>query len=339
MSIWSLIYEKTSLPNVHTIYVAIGCSMGHYRELTPSNNQQYPCFLEKFYDQNPDSRIVIVLIDPELERDLKIQLYFTEKKQPLTQLPCDVANCRIFENQTVTVFAINTCFYYEYRHFDRNVTSTQLAKIHEQCDQDVANLINLISICLGKIQKTRVILQDYTGGDTCCLFSQMMTFFERDDLLKWVLFDVTQKECGCFIDITPELAEIDSLGHFVQPKYMKLTDCAQSSMFQVLVKTRLDSLSYPICWILTNLLKDQTFDYSAFDKNKINFMFALYQVDIDYTIKSIPYIMTQYRQLIQIALHDVIVARGFDLSLCDVIMRHLSDRNTFFKYMELLKKF
>jgi hypothetical protein len=334
MNNWQQIFTNVSLLAVTTVYVAIGCAMESYTELTPSNNQQYPCFLEKFH-----GRHIVVLIDPVLEFLLKIQIYFALKKKPLTQMPCDVDNCRIFENHEVTVFAFNTSFYYEHRHFDPNVNPTQLAKINEQCDQDITNIINLISICLGKIQKTRVILQDYSGGDTCKLFAQMMTLFDHDDLLKWVLFDVTQKECGCYIDITPELAEIDSFGHFIQIKYMKLTDGTDSPIFREVIKRRLDSLGYPICWIFINLSKDPTFDYCAFDKNKIDFMFALYRVDIDHTVKSISYILAKYNQLIQTVLADVIIARGFDMSIHDIIMRDLSDRNAFFKHMELLKKF
>jgi hypothetical protein len=66
-----------------------------------------------------------------------------------------------------------------------------------------------------------MILQDYTGE----LFRRHypIELYERDSLLRHVLFDMTYRDAGCCVDTSAVHIYRDNNGDFVQPSYLPLT--------------------------------------------------------------------------------------------------------------------
>ena len=147
--IWDKISNTASNPTTSLVYLGIGSSMESYREITTTNNQQYPCFLDKF-----EGNKVIVLFDTYLETPLKIEEYFGGKGDPLDMVDSlfGVNNSfcyREFTNHssTVKVFAVNDYFNFEHTNY---LDGEEKKRYNDSVDMTLTNMINLIGICLGK---------------------------------------------------------------------------------------------------------------------------------------------------------------------------------------------
>ncbi len=343
MENWSNIFNIASLPSTNLVYIAVGSSMGysHYDEVNnqkpESNNQQYPCFLDKFRDNK-----LIILIDPALEAPLKLESFFATKGDPLGQVdsvtgPDDKYISRTFRNSTTHVFAFNTYFYYETRKYFHNDEEKQINAIVDHC---VANLINLISICLSKVDKTKLIFQDYSGPDTFNFYSSLLACFDRDELLDNVMFDVTQKDSGCFIEITPELAAVDSSNRFIQDKFYKLVKLASTSTekYSQHLNERIGILQYPLSLVIGKLNESIDFDLSSvFGLNRVKNLATIYNFKYDEHSKDPRYILETYTQLFCIIIQDIIESKQCCTTQCDYLMSIINQRDKIYNALSMLR--
>ena len=167
-----------------TIYFAVGCALGRY-EPGQHPRQQYPPFMSAI----PGSQICI-LMDPELESPPRAFEDLTN-----TVLP----------DQPVTRIGAIT-FITVRRHFEW-ASDEARTFIHHLCD-----------ICLNT--PTDLIVQDYAGN-------YIERYYPIDHfgpaITKKVLFDVTYRDGGCFIDLDAVRILRGRDGSFVQPKYDSIT--------------------------------------------------------------------------------------------------------------------
>jgi hypothetical protein len=103
---WKFIFNTIKTSDFDIIYMAIGCSMEYYNEVTTNNNQQYPIFLDNF------NKKVILLIDPLLETPLKIETFLQNKNQTLNQITSNYDNLRYYYSDNITILGINELFIY-----------------------------------------------------------------------------------------------------------------------------------------------------------------------------------------------------------------------------------
>ncbi len=298
---WQIVYDNIYLPTTKIVYVAVGCCMDRYTEITSENNQQYPCFLNRFPQKQ-----VIILIDPNIEDDLRIVHYWESQGSPLNQIYYDnnipSELFRHYENHAVTVFAIKASLNYEIYPI---LTSSEKQKTFD----DIAIIYNMISLCLSKVVPTKFILQDYTGRDTTNFYIDTMNIFGRNEVMKNVIFDVTQDDGGCFISIQESMIEVDSAGDFVHEKFMRLSMLKGSQHYRKQLTTRIDVLLYPITWCYIKMLEDKSF--SLIDKHKIKQLTAVYEVEWVEDVVEPEYHIDVLKQLIDVILQDICEA-------CDV---------------------
>jgi hypothetical protein len=168
-----------------TIYFAIGCALGRY---PPGEHprQQYPPFMRGF-----PGRQICILMDPELESPPRAY----EDQIGFSVLP---------DEPTVTIGDIT--FITARRHF---------AWGSKDARTFIAHLSNL---CLNT--RTQLIVQDY-AGNYIEKYYPISTFDSR--ITKKVLFDVTYRDGGCFIDLDAVRILRYRDGSFVQPKYDAIT--------------------------------------------------------------------------------------------------------------------
>ena len=196
---------------VSALYCGIGSSMANYmwqenanmelvntgykRIITDTNNQQDPIFLRKFI-----GRKTIILIDPELEDNLKFIL-------PLT-LVTELSNFRIYTNQQYNVITIKE--YIEYMNSESdNYTA------------DFNFIATIIQSCLQT--NTKMILQDLTGRDTTETYYKYINMFGKDNMLNNILFDVTCGNGDCLPEFNETMGSIDMNNSFIQEKFRSLT--------------------------------------------------------------------------------------------------------------------
>ena len=190
------IYSNTMLELTNTkpevIYFAIGCCMGHYEDINPSNNQENPKFMEKFTGKKK----FYIFMDPVLETPLKL-----ESQMRLVQTDSE-DNYRVFENEDYHIVAINK----EY-HFDNN-------------EMDMSFLHELVNYVLDN--NIKMIVQNYTGCNISIYYTKFFDIYERSKLIKNVLFDITQNDGGCFINFNDYQIYYDGENNFIQDKFMPL---------------------------------------------------------------------------------------------------------------------
>ena len=318
MNIWNRIFDKITLPSVNTVYMGIGCCMGHYTEITSTNNQQYPCFLNKF-----PGKKVIILLDPYLEQDLKIQeqLVLVESQVINNQL------IRFLENDNLFVFAINQRFNYE-------PSKWETPEQNEQTEKDIAIIYNIIEICLNKINKTKFILQDYSGRDTTMYYSNLLNSFEHqyNDLLNNILFDVTQNDGGCAIQLDEDMIPTDSLGNFIQAKYLPLVETNNSPILDSIIKYRIDKLCYPLHLYYSKLLIEPTeFKFTDNYNEQIKLLATIYRIEYDIHNKNRDYIIHVFHQLIHTIIQDIVIIKNIDSNKHSILLENINNRNEFIK--------
>lgn len=298
MSIWEMIINKI-LKNTAITYVGIGSAMPDYQEVTDKNNQQYPCFLDKF-----NGKKVIILIDPMLERPLKVESYFLKRGQALEMV--ELCDCRYLYNQNIDLFAINSNFYY------MNPTGYN-------ADHDISIIINLISACMNG---AKLILQDYTGKNTVEFYTSLFNIFNRQDMINNILFDVTQKDGGCFIEFEPNMVKLDSLGNFIQDRYIWLQHIHDTKIYEQILKERID-------WLCYYAITYYAHTPDSHEYNKIKYMADIYEIKWDGS--------NSLRQLIDTVIHDVVSSRQCGEDVEKFLSDNIQNRNIFINTISVLK--
>ena len=228
---WNIMHSIEDF-NPCIIYFAVGCSMKHYKDcaISSNNNQQNPSFLQKF----KDSKIVYIFVDPELENPLKLESQIT-----LTESYSSEDCYRILKNDNIIVFTINKPFYF-YNKKDKVSDIYTTFKINQSF------ITSLIFYCTEN--KKKLIVQDYTGIDINNAYLDFYEFFPTIKLDKYVIFDITQNNEGCFINFDNTTVHYDTDGNFIQPNLLTLSKLKEldNNMFNVILTKRINWINYYI---------------------------------------------------------------------------------------------
>lgn len=349
MDYWQRIFDNLSLPTTSMMYIGVGSSMGHYTELTEQNNQQYPCFLNDFAGSH-----LVVLIDPCMESNLKLCEYWEQQGDPLilinqtnwdntqnsecvvnywtdqmknTYPNSTVPRVREFTNSRGTFFVINDCFYPE---LNVHMNQTQTDKASES----ITILYQLVTIALGKINPSKIIYQDYTGTDTTNCYVSLFELFGREQVLSNVCFDVTQQDGGCFIELRPNMIQLDGSGNFVQEKYENLCKFPHSAKYLGILKTRIDALVYPTIWNYIKLKECANFEQVFI--SRVKNLALLYGLEFNH-MSSRDSLLYQYLCIIKTVIRDVVRSRDIDDSFADFLLANLENRTEFINTISVLK--
>ncbi len=348
MDHWQRIFDYLSLPTTSTLYLGVGACMGHYVEITEQNNQQYPCFLNRFEGSH-----LVVLIDPCMESDLKLFTYFEQINDPLVlvnqtswdntqdttcvqgfwhdsvraQYPGHVVpKVREFINGKGKFFIINDCFYPE---ANRHMNPVQL----EKSSESVSIMYQLITIGLGKVSPSKIIYQDYTGFDSTHFYTSLFGIFGREPIISHVCFDVTQNDGGCFFEIKPDMIQLDDFGNFFQEKYELLTKITNSPNYLRILRTRMDNLTYPTVW---NFIKMQeSYDYEQVFVHRAQWLADIYGLELNFSNRQ--KLIGQYFALIKTIIQDIVRSRDIDDSFSNYLIANLDNRNEFINTMGILR--
>lgn len=327
---WSNIFDAVAQGSTAVVYLGIGSAMGSYNQVTSTNNQQSPCFLEKI-----PGKKVIILIDPALESPLKTEEWYQNIGNPLIAVNSETKGDKIYfrkyQNDSVTVFAINEMFNFYHNHYRHDEESENY---NNAVDEAIWNVVNLIEICLGKPNRTKVILQNYTGTPTIRFYNSLLSMFDKDEMLKHVIFDVTGQDPGCFWEITDEYPVLDHDGNFVQSNYMILQMMKQTPNFRQNLVRRIDYLVYPVTSNYVILSKDPSFELAGMDR--IMDMCIIYSVEFNDYNKYREYLLSKLKELTQIMLTDILNTTGSSLSI-DFLFELMFNRNEFINTMAKLK--
>lgn len=319
------IIRNINNPDTKLVYVSVGCEMGSYPQILDKDNQQYPPFIAKF-----DGHKVIILYDPYLEEKLAIQKYWEAHNDSLELISThfDQTNTRIqmriLRNRTVTVYAITDGFYFEKPHYSDH----QLQREMEiKTDSNISFIHSMIIACLEKQEKTKFILQDFTGRDTTSFYLDLFESFPKNELLSNVMFDVTQKDSGCFIQMDSNLAEVDSSNNFIQEKYLELTKVPRSKLSEM-VRERVAKIIYPFSYTMTSLYKylEQRVETHQIDLLETARLFGVvYNIAFDSSNTLVGYLVEKYEEILNAVLNDLCVSRDFDRSTVDTLQAILKD--------------
>jgi hypothetical protein len=337
---WNYVFNY--IDQVNYIYFAVGCGMPQYRfsdevksnymfDITEKNNQQYPCFMHKFVGKK-----MIILIDNELEftkkndssdnnntmieRELVIQQFFTRIEQPL-EIILNNQTLRILSNKDTIVIASKSNFYYEETQF-MNKNDIDMFR------ENFTTFNNMIEICIH--DKKKLIVQDYSGRDLTNVYLRFLDIY-GSKILNNIMFDVTQNNGGCFIELKPSYASMDRNGNFIQEKYSKLVNCLNSEMYDDIYKSRLSQINYPLSWSIFKMNDDETYSDINFANYKL--LFNIYECEYDAKNKSKSLLV-----LIKKILEDILKSNGGDLSRVGDIMSKIMDRPSFNKELALLQR-
>lgn len=316
---WNNIYEAIIQPENNIIYIGIGCAMGRYQEITETNNQQYPCFLNKF-----DSKKVIILIDPELESPLKCEQIFDEELNIIN----NNTNTRILINSDNTIFAINDMFYYELNQYITEETRTNTLA-------NIQILYLIINTCLQNNKK--LIFQDFTGNDTTNFYLNLFNHYDKDELLNNIIFDFTQEDSGCIVNINYDCIKLNENGHFIQEKFMTLKYLyhIDSQLLHNKIKKRIDLLNYPVLWIYNKMLIGEVFEIFSFRQFiELKLLCSIYDINYELLIKNDN--IELYKNLIIRLLQDILFAKESE-DLYSFFLENISNSSIFQKNLSLLK--
>lgn len=338
--IWDKISNTVANSTTKLVYFGIGSSMVSYKEITSSNNQQYPCFLDKF-----EGNKTVVLFDTRLETPLKIEEHFEKTGDCLDMVDSTLSvngefYFREFQNKSgsVKVFAINDYFNFEHTNY---LDKVENKNHNDNVDITISNMFNLIGICLGKHIRTKFLLQDYTGRSTMNFYSSLLRSFDRDEMLSNIIFDVTQRDPGCSFDIKPEYPTLDEYNDLVQENYMQLMKIRKYSLFDHIIKQRIDQLVYPVTLNYINLTNETSFELAGIDK--IVNLCMIYSIEFNNTIKKNEafihrdYLLAKFMELIKIMLTDIVRSQDCDSSYIDHFIQLLFNRNEFINSISVLK--
>jgi hypothetical protein len=302
---WDLFIEQL---NTDILYIAIGSAMGHYQHLETCDrkNQQYPPFISKL-----DCRKTILLIDPHLEEQLEIERFMIKYDNPL-RLHYIGDNLRILQNDNIIVYALNESFYY------RNTFSELTKKESDECK---LIMLKLIQHCLKR--NIKLVYQDYTGYDTTYLYVDLFSHFNKNDLLDNIIFDVTESDGGCYINLSRDNLIIKE-NKIIQNKYSRLTKISCPDRF---IKERIQSVIYPLSFNFIKLKEDNSF--TIIDEEMVNYMCHVYEINDDNIIE-------KHNKIIKTILFDVARVKEIDYNEIEGILTQIDNRNVFIGLLQIL---
>jgi hypothetical protein len=193
-------YCKKELP--HVIYVSIGCALD-WNQDPQQIQQQYPVVLDTF----PGLRVCI-LIDPQLEYPPKAtqnRITRTTSQLPSLPPPYDTRPSTPIVKDGVVFFPVYHAF--EFTN-----------------PQDTEFLHTLCSLCMETHGATKLIVQDYTGRDIRPYYP---TDIFDEMILPWVLYNMTYRDSGCYVDFSTVHVLRNPDGNFVHPEYLSLRQICQ----------------------------------------------------------------------------------------------------------------
>jgi hypothetical protein len=246
-----------------------------------------------------------------------------KKEYPDSKIP----HVREFTNSKGKFFVINDSFYSEINQF---MNPIQITKTYES----IALLHQLITIALGKQKPTKVIYQDYTGNDTTLCYTNFFDGLNREELINNVCFDVTQQDGGCYIELRPDMVQLDESGNFIQEKYDLLTKHKNSPYYLKILRARIDMIAYPTVWNYVKL--KESADFTQLSVNKVEILASSYSVEFN-SKNEYNELLEQYFNLIQIVIRDIVRSRDIDDSLADYLLENLENRTNFINSLCLLK--
>lgn len=266
---------------------SVGCAMGRYElnTITPNNNQQNPLFFEKLKHHK-----VNILIDPVLEK-----------------IPQAVK--LLGENQYKPNFPLN-----QYKNVEFFVPSNKdlpfFICVREEIDYECNNFLKELYTIIERVLENNIFLiwQDYTGKILDHLALDVLKKFsnKQHEVLQKVIFDVSQKDSGCFVDFSS--VELD----FRQPRFLKLSDSVYNSMtihFQEALTQRIYYLRHPLLWKYKNNLE-------LTDEEKEHYQ---------YKNLSLIYQQTSTQNLVESVLRDICKCREivFETSLFAIYLKDI----------------
>lgn len=337
---WEPIFTEASRPNISLIYFGIGSAMtpdAYSQGIEDCKNQQYPPFLKKYR-----GRKLIVLFDTNLEEHLAIEKYLEKYNYKYEKNSVD--GITVLQNDEIIVYAIRESFEFYTNYYG---TPDEIKESATKASWYISNLINLISICLEKKPKTKIIVQDFTGRDITYSYINLFNIFDKTDLLNNVMFDVTQIDGGCYITMNEQQASIDSNENFIQEKYMELKNIKNSPLFKTILSNRIQYLIYPISSNYVNLRRDRLLnseevkecEAASLDYNlkhwKNLLIMKIYNLEFNELNTDREYLIHIYEQLIIRVLEDIIKSKNTDSSAVKDIFSVIDNRNVFINSMML----
>jgi hypothetical protein len=312
-SYWTIIYNLASNPDTNVVYLATGCAQPRawYEEapeqskrgVTDENNQQYPCFLPKLVKDG--KKQLIVLFDPSMEvSPLRIENYFVSHGDPLELTNMvGITNTPLFRqytNKTTNVIVINDYFFFDSHNM---MTPDELNAVNESA----MYLINLITICLGKVEKTKLIVQNFCGARISYNYSNFLDMFDPEDLINNVLFDVSGIDEPCFPKFNPEMCSLDVEGNFIQSRFKLLTQLKEPNDYKTQLVYRINILTGKIMFDYINVCNKN--DYIIEYYKELKLFMQMYKVEFNSDIKDKEYIINKCYTLIGLIIHDVCVSK------------------------------
>lgn len=278
------VYEETMdlLNNTRpeVIYFAVGCSMGHYNNISPANNQQNPTFMKKFEGKKK----LYIFMDPSLENPLKLesQINLVINHTNSSDIVRDYV---VLENIEYTVVAINRPFYF---YNDINVPNK-----HNQ-ELDLLFLYALVNYAVDR--NIKLFVQNYTGADIAASYGEVASIFGKDRVFKNVIFDVTQNDGGCFVDFNKHPIFYDDEDNFMQARFYSFVEMKKinKQYYKTMLIKRLNILSWQISRylrIIKGELEGTQYDEPQI-KSIINDMSMIYSISQDLTEQNLSNLIT-----------------------------------------------
>jgi hypothetical protein len=270
---------NTTRPEV--IYFAVGCFMGHYNDITPSNNQQNPKFMQKF---NGESKFYIFM-DPMLENPLKLESQINLVINDNNSSNDIVKDYVVLKNTEYTVVAINKPFYF---YNNINVPNN-----HNQ-EHDLLFLYALVNYSVE--QNIKLFVQNYTGEDISASYNEIASIFGKERVFKNVIFDVTQNDGGCFVDFNKHPVFYDDEDNFIHARFLSFVEMKKinEDYYKTMLIKRLNILSWQITRylrILKGELEPNHHDQSQI-KSILNDMSMIYSINHDITEENLTNLIT-----------------------------------------------
>lgn len=320
---WNYILNSINTINPDLIYIAIGCSMISYDHIISDNNQQYPNFINNF------NKKIIILIDPCLEYPLAIQkiLNYNNNIKFLFD-----KKLRYFNTNNNYIYAINSKFHF-HSEYDINYYNINNNDNNDNNNHDMDILYNIIELVLESYNLKKLIIQDYTGRDLTWYYISLLKYFNKN-ILSSVIFDTTQLDGGCFINLDKITILYDNLGNFIQEKYSKLNIIKKynSTLYEKILAYRINILKYPILSYYTNLYLENDLEKWCNDiwsKKFIKLMSIIYNINYDIMNTDKDYILKNTFDIIDYTLQDIINTKNLDIAIYNLLLENLLNRNKF----------
>jgi hypothetical protein len=187
------ILELCAVTRPAYIYLAIGCALGHYAE-GQGSPQQYPPPIATL-----PGRKICILVDPGLESP--------PRSYAQVGISDPSAQSQYVTHGDVTFIPVR-------REFRWPVPWAQ-AEQQPAIQHDSRFIDGLIALTRRPGSPTRLIVQDYSGTD-------IRPFYPHDAPPPRVLYDMTGRDGGCFVDFAAVRIHQTPAGDFIQPPYEPL---------------------------------------------------------------------------------------------------------------------